>query len=309
MTRSEFLFHIVDKGLHPIQNYRRFKNVVKEDEFIYDENYPDDCRGEFFYDQEVMKKGNKMPIVVNIHGGGFVKGDKKHRYSLSSLYASKGYFVLNVNYRLSPKYKFPSGIVDCVNAVNYLEKVQEKYNLDLGKVAITGDSSGAYYATMVVAVANDKNLKDTLGCEESRVKIACLVGCCGPYDLVASIKLTKLPFDLVWDMGHCLMDDDNFQLKKDFSNISDYKFIKECSPINWVNEKWCPTFLVMASKDILCKGQGELLESKLIEAGVMVDTYKSKNLLDNHCFHLDMYKSVSRDCFDKIFAFMEKVLK
>jgi acetyl esterase/lipase len=304
MTRSEFLFHIIDKGLHPIQNYRRFKNIVKEAEFVYDENYPDDCTGEFYYDPELIKT-ETLPVVVNIHGGGFVKGDKKHRTSLCGVYANKGYFVLNINYRLSPKSKFPAGVQDAVKAINYLDTVKDKYNIDLGKVVVTGDSSGAYYATMLVAVTHDETLRTALKCDEVKIMPKCLVSCCGPYDLVSIITSIKLPFDLIWDMGHCLLDSDTFQLKKDFSNMEEYEHIKEISPINWVNEKWGPTLLVMASEDFFCKGQGELLEKKLQEIGVLVDTYKSKKLVDNHCFHLDMYKSVSRKCFNKIFDFLD----
>ncbi len=309
MTRSEFLFVAIDKALHGIQNYRKFKNVVKEDEVVYDDNFPADCTGEFFYDTEVMKKGEKMPVVLNIHGGGFVKGDKKHRFSLSSVYADKGYFVFNINYRLAPKYKFPAGIIDSINAFNYLVTVKDKYNLDLDKVTVTGDSAGAYYAAMIVAVANDEKLREALGCPEAKYKPACLVGCCGPYDLVASITLTKLPFNLVWDIGRCMFDDDNYKLTKDFSNVQEYKYINDMSPINFVNENWCPSFLVISKQDIFCKGQGELLEEKLKNVGVPVETFSSEKLLDNHCFHLDMYKGISKQCYEKIFAFMDKIIR
>jgi acetyl esterase/lipase len=307
MTRSEFLFHVIDKALHHIQNYRRFKNIIKEPEFVYDENNPDDCTAEFFYDTELMKT-KKLPVLINIHGGGFVKGDKKHRASVSGVYADKGFFVLNVNYRLSPKSRFPAGVQDCVKALNYLLTVKDKYNIDLDKVVLTGDSAGAYYATMLVAVAHDETLRNAIKCDEVKIKPACLLSCCGVYDLVASITLTKVPFNLVWDMGHCLLDNDTFKLKRDFSNMNEYEHIKDISPINWVNENWCPSFLVMSKQDVFCKGQGELLEQKLKDANVPVDTYKSEKFLDNHCFHLDMYKAISRECFEKIFAFLEKTL-
>lgn len=309
MTRSEFLFVVLDKLLHPIQNYQSYKGMVREADFAYDDNYAQDCRGEFYYAPETLTNGKKVPVILNIHGGGFVKGDKMHRRSLCKSYASHGYFVYNINYRLSPKYKNPSALHDCINAINYLTKIADKYNLDLDKVAVTGDSAGAYYATQLVAVANDEALRKALFCDKIDVKPACLVSFCGPYDLAASISLTKLPFDMVWDIGHCLLDDDTFTLKKDFSNMNDYKLIKEISPINWVNKNWCPCFLVMSEKDIFCGGQGELLEAKLKEAGVYVETYKAKKITDNHCFHLDLYKSISRDCFKHAFAFMDKLLK
>lgn len=309
MTRSEFLFGAIDILFHPAQNYRRYKNMVREPDFAYDEEYPKDCRGEFYYAPELLSSGKKLPVVLNIHGGGFVYGDKSHRRSLCKRFASHGYFVFNINYRLCPQYQNPSSIRDCAKALNYLEQVAEKYNLDLSKVCITGDSAGAYYATHTVAAASDDTLRQALGCEEIRVKPACLVSFCGVYDLEASITLTKLPFRLVWDMGRCLLDDDTFKLKKDFSNINEYKLLKYVSPLHWVNERWCPSMLVMSEKDMFCSGQGELLESKLKETGVKVSTFKSKKPSENHCFHMDMYKKISKDCFKQVFEFMDELLK
>lgn len=309
MTRSKFLFVAIDYLFHPIQNYKRYKGMIREKDFSYDEDYKDECRAEFYYCPETIKSGKKLPVVLNIHGGGFVAGDKMHRRSLCKRYASKGYFVYNINHRLGPKYKFPEGIRDCIKAFNYLKNFAEKYNLDLNKIAVTGDSAGAYYATLMVAVANNDELRESLGCEKMDYKPACLVSFCGPYDLIASITLTKLPFNLLWDMGQCLFDNENFKLEKDFSNIHEYELMREASPIEWVNENWCPAFLVMSEKDIFCKGQGELLEKKLKEAGVRVDTFKSKKIIDNHCFHLDMYKSISKECFKKAFQFMNSILK
>lgn len=307
MTRSELVFHVIDKALHPVQNYRRFKNIIKETDFVYDENYPEDCTCDIYYNPELIKT-KKLPIVVNIHGGGFVKGDKKHRTSISGLYASKGYFVLNINYRLSPKAKFPSGIQDSVSAINYLGTLKEKYNIDLDKIVVTGDSAGAYYATMLVAVTHDEDLRDKLNCAQVKYKPACLVSCCGPYDLVSLITTVKLPFDFFWDVGTCLLGSDKFQLEKDFSNIEDYELLKELDPVSRVNENWCPTLLVISEKDIFCRGQGEILENKLKETGILVETFKSKKFVDNHCFHLDMYKSISRRCYKTIFEFMDRVL-
>ena len=307
MTRSEFLFTAIDVLFHPAQNYRRYKGIVKEKEFAYDESRPDECNGEIYYDPALLGE-KKLPVVLNIHGGGFVKGDKKHRKSLCKRFAHHGYFTVNINYGLSPRRAFPVPLADCVNALNYLTVLAEKYNIDLDKVCVTGDSAGAYCATQLVSLANSEEQRAALNIPEFKVKPALLVSFCGPYDLIASIELTKLPFNLVWDIGRCYLGAD-FGLKKDFSNIKDYPYIKEICPSNFVNSNWCPSFLVMSKKDIFCKGQGEILAKLLIDAGVETETYSSTKFIDNHCFHMNMWTKPSKECFEKVFAFMDKHLK
>lgn len=308
MTRSEFLFAAIDVLFHPMQNYRRYPDIICEEEFVYDETYPNSCTAEFYYHKDLINGEKKMPVVLNIHGGGFVKGDKKHRKSLCKRFANHGYFTMNINYALSPGQTFPVALQNCMSALNYLVKAAEKYNIDLEKVCVTGDSAGAYYATQLVAMANDNEMRERIGAAECLVKPALLVSFCGPYDLLASLELTKLPFNLVWDIGRCYLGEE-FGLKKDFSNIKDFDFLKEICPTNYVNSNWCPSFLAMSKKDFFCKGQGEILEGKLKEAGVPVVTFSSLKFMDNHCFHMDMYKKVSKECFKKAFEFMDSHLK
>ncbi len=308
MTVSQFLFAGIDVLFHIPQNYRRYPNITKEKDFAYDPSFPKECRAEFYYDPTLLAEKKKLPVVVNIHGGGFVKGDKRHRSSLSKRFASHGYFTMNVNHRLSPQESFPIGIHDIINALNYLKSVEEKYNLDLTKVCITGDSSGGYYATQIVSVANDEEQRKKLNLPEVLVKPALLVSFCGPYDLIAALSMTKLPSGLVWDIGNCLLGSD-FGLSKDFSNAEKYSHLKELSPTNFVNSNWCPAFLVMSQKDLFCAGHGEILAEALKEKGVEVKTFSSTKLIDNHCFHMNMFTKVSKDCFRQVFEFMDSHLK
>ncbi|MFA6867098.1 MAG: alpha/beta hydrolase fold domain-containing protein [Clostridia bacterium] len=309
MTRSEFLFVAIDVIFHPAQNYRRYKDIKVSEDFCYDNNFPKECLAEYYYDPKLLETGKKMPVIVNFHGGGFVAGDKKHRVSLCKRYASHGYFVVNANYRLAPKYSFPALAQDAVKAVNYLENTAKSYNIDLDKVVVTGDSSGAYLASEYTAIACNEDLCKKLECDKVKIKPALLLSWCGVYDFEKSITLTKLPFNMVWDIGRCEIDNDGFHLNKDFSNMKDFPLLKEASPINWINKDWCTSYLVMSKKDVFCKGQGELLAEKLNELGIKTQVFHSTKVTDNHCFHMDMYKSISKKVFKEVFEFMEDYFK
>ncbi|MDD4316684.1 MAG: alpha/beta hydrolase [Clostridia bacterium] len=302
MTKSEILFKSIDYILHFPQNYKQYPEVSIEKDIVYDENYPYIAKGDAYYDKKFEKDG-KYPVILNIHGGGYVAGDKRHRKSLCSRFADQGWFVYNINYRLSPQYPFPSAVIDCMNALNFLKTLAEKYDIDLDRVVVTGDSSGGYLASYLVAASTKEDLREQLGIPAPVVSIAGLASFSGPYDVMVALR-TQLPFGLIRDIGDCFL---GMKLKKDFSNLEEYPYINEIGVISHVNSDWCPTFLSYAEQDILCKGQGELLEQKLKEAGVPVWSHKSTKALDNHCYHLDMYKSVSKECFAEAGKFLEVI--
>lgn len=101
--------------------------------------------------------GNRgpWPIVVNIHGGGWIAGDKA-LYGFSDSVASglvaAGWAVASINYRLAPTYQFPAQIEDAKCAVRFLRANASTYNLDPNHFLTMGESAGAHLG-MLVAVA------------------------------------------------------------------------------------------------------------------------------------------------------------
>ena len=309
MTRSEILFQFIDTAWHPWQNYRLYKNVTMKKDIVYDDSRADVCKGDVLYRQDLLDSGKKLPVIVYYHGGGFVRGDKKHRHSFCKMYADHGYFVFNVNYGLGPKTNFPKSSVDCVNAVNYLKKLAEEYPIDLDRVCVTGDSAGGYCAAHVTALSRDEDLRKKLGAPEFIVTPAMFVGGCGMYDPPKSVSELNLPFHYVWDIGRCFLGStEEFALKKDCSNMNDYKYINEIAPARYVNEKWPPSFLIISTNDFFCPNQGEYLKEKLESANVDVDAFFGLTKNDGHCFHLDMFRKSSKLCIPKMLAFMDKYL-
>ena len=99
------------------------------------------------------------PAIVFIHGGGWVKGDKRSGpfldYALQ--YATKGYVCVTVNYRLVPA-KLPC-IEDVKCAVRWLRAHAKKYNIDPNRIGAYGNSAGAHLATMLGVSHTDKRLE------------------------------------------------------------------------------------------------------------------------------------------------------
>ncbi len=99
------------------------------------------------------------PAIVVIHGGGFVRGDKRSEQflDLALTYANKGYVCVTVNYRLDAT-KLPC-IEDVKCAVRWLRAHAEEYNIDPNRIGAYGNSAGAHLATMLGVSHTEERLE------------------------------------------------------------------------------------------------------------------------------------------------------
>jgi acetyl esterase/lipase len=89
------------------------------------------------------------PVVVLIHGGAYVGGDKRDLSGAAQEFASRGYVCFSIDYRLlglNPPEGSMAGVVDAQKAVRWVRYHAEKYGIDPGKVAALGHSAGAFIA-------------------------------------------------------------------------------------------------------------------------------------------------------------------
>lgn len=84
-----------------------------------------------------------LPVIINVHGGGFVYGDKDlYQYYCMGL-AGHGFAVVNFTYRLAPEFKFPSALEDTSLVFGWVLENTEKYGFDVNNIFAVGDSAGA----------------------------------------------------------------------------------------------------------------------------------------------------------------------
>jgi len=90
-----------------------------------------------------------FPVVVFIHGGAFLMGDKSMEASNAAVMVSKGYAAVSINYRLSGEAKFPAQIQDCKTAIRFLRANASKYKLNPDKIASWGASAGGNLSALL----------------------------------------------------------------------------------------------------------------------------------------------------------------
>lgn len=104
------------------------------------------------------KRENKLlPLLVFFHGGGFMIGDLDTHDEVCRVLCQHGQFnVLSVAYRLAPEHPAPSGVEDCLNALQWAHEHAADLNVDPTKIAVGGDSAGGNLSAVVSQLAADK---------------------------------------------------------------------------------------------------------------------------------------------------------
>lgn len=90
------------------------------------------------------------PLVIFVHGGGWVMGDKNRLNStIARQFVNEGYAVASVNYRLAPTDTYPAQVEDVKAAVRWLRANAETYTLDPDRFAAWGSSAGGHLVSML----------------------------------------------------------------------------------------------------------------------------------------------------------------
>jgi acetyl esterase len=97
-------------------------------------------------DISVPKGAGGCPVLLYLHGGGWVAGSPKSHQKLGMQFAENGYLTINLDYRLAPEHPFPAGLDDCLFATQWALDNAAKYGGDASRMVIGGDSAGGNLA-------------------------------------------------------------------------------------------------------------------------------------------------------------------
>ena len=84
-----------------------------------------------------------LPIILMVHGGGFIAGDKSEMQGAAEHYAELGYAVISPNYRLAPDFTYPTAHADVFCALAWTLSHANDYHLDPNNLVLMGESAGA----------------------------------------------------------------------------------------------------------------------------------------------------------------------
>ncbi len=294
------IFNVDNWAKFPFIDLRgKFPQVNDEYDIVFSDSNDTVCRADLHY---LKNQTGKMPVLLNIHGGGWIIGDKSNSTSYCLPIANAGFFVMNINYgmpekdvpalfeKVDPKknhkaeYVWPYPIQTHFLAMKWLEENAEKYNLDLSKVFVSGDSAGSHMTGVVAACFCDDNYANALGVVKPSFQPKGYIMNCGLYRL--SIY-EPIP------IGRVMM-----QKFTGYDNVKECPLYKEINPIPYINKKANNVLVVKGQWDIMTIFQSDWMVKRLKKEGVPHEFYVGRGfpLATFHDFMFLNFTKHSKDC-------------
>ncbi len=128
-----------------------------------------------------LPRDGKAPVLVQVPGGAWALGWRRPQaYPLMSHLADRGWIIVALNYRVSPRNRWPDHIVDVKRALAWVKENIADYGGDPNFVAITGESAGGHLAALTALTAGDPQWQP--GFDHIDTSVAAAVPIYGRYD-------------------------------------------------------------------------------------------------------------------------------
>jgi len=168
----------------------RWRNTLD----VYQPKRTSPAAGEHVAEGEAPAASVPRPAIVEIHGGGWILGDKNQQgVPLLHHMVKNGWVGFNTNYRLAPRAKFPEQLIDCKRAIAWIRRNADDLGVDPDFIAVTGGSAGGYLTAMMALTANDPEFQP--GFEDDDTSVQAAVPFYGVYDLADANGAMAKGFD------------------------------------------------------------------------------------------------------------------
>lgn len=124
--------------------------------------------------EPIVDKGMELPVIVNIHGGGLIDGNKKFSVGFCRQLAKRGYLVFSLEYRLIPDVRVYEQFDDVCAGMDCVGRKLVDFDVDLTRIYLVAESAGAYLATYVAAMKKSKVLQKAIGYAPSNMRFKAL---------------------------------------------------------------------------------------------------------------------------------------
>jgi acetyl esterase/lipase len=207
---------------------------------VRDIDYVGDGQARHRLDVYRPREGGKtgLPVIVQIHGGGWVIGRKDDQgLPLMTHLAARDWVCVAPNYPLSPKATWPDHLVALKRALVWTREHAEEFGGDPSFIAVTGGSAGGHLAAMLALTQNEPRFQP--GFEDADTSVQACVPFYGAYDL-ANVLDTR--------SGRNRAD---YFLNKMVFKSSDPAVARDATPLLHVHDDAPPFFVIHGTHDSL----------------------------------------------------------
>lgn len=176
---------------------------------------------------EVPVGEGPFPVVMAIHGGGFLFGDRTaFGADFIAHFTDLGYAYIAIEYRLPQEGgAHPEAIKDCMHNLHWLIDHADEYDFDTDLIVIQGSSAGSYLAMMLGLTAGLPDFQPDFGPYQGMTaQVQAVISSAGIYDWAAISTVHGGPY------------------------IGDYREDPSASPVNRAGDSACSSFLLLGGE-------------------------------------------------------------
>lgn len=237
----------------------------------------------------------KLPVIIDIHGGGWMYGDKNLNENYCLSLADRGYVVFNMSYRLVPDVTVNEQIQDVMQALKWISENMSQYPCDMENIMLTGDSAGGQLAVYAAVLLQSEELRNTFDVVDADMQLTALL-LTSPVSYMNGGDLFSVYTKTLWGSNY------KEKATADYMNLDqiiDYAQL-------------APTYLITSSGDSLAHSQtlkaAELLKEKGVDCRLAdYDKVDGKKLV--HVFSvLEPFDKAGSTAIDEAIAFYQEVM-
>ena len=272
------------------------ENVLEQVQVLRDQPYPSE-EGRSVYDLYLPKEARNAPLIVWVHGGAFIAGDKSGVENWGAMLASQGYAVAAVEYQIAPECRYPGQprqVGECIRSL----LARQDLPIDRQKVYLAGDSAGAHIAAQCALAMTNPDFAAATGLEPAMdpETLQGMVLCCGPYDVESFLdQEDPLIRFFVSRIGWAMLGTKNWK---------DNPLVPTLNVADWVTPDFPRSFITNGNTGSF-ESQGKELAAALEERGVEVSTlFFGPEEPTGHEYQYDLADPCGQRCWQAVLAFL-----
>ena len=249
-----------------------------------------------------LAEGERVPVLVWLHGGGFVGGDKEQMLEFATyVTAQTGLAVLCLNYDLAPKAKYPSQLAQLNEAVQHIQSNSDLVEfIDTEQWFFGGDSAGAQIAGQYVLIQTNENYRHHLGYSASLTpsKLKGFIAYCGPLamNLLANRQSNHPAIKFFYNtVSRSVIGNRQWSQSPELS---------EASLANHVNAQFPSSFVTDGNK-FTFDDHGKYFVKRLVELGVAVEHLFIETEELVHEYQFEYQTAAAQRCLAETIAFIK----
>lgn len=238
-----------------------------------------------------------LPVVLWVHGGGWVLGDKADIADYAVQLAKQGYVVVSMNYALAPDMKYPIPVVQTNQALNYMKNHVSEYQGDPKNIFLAGNSAGAQIASQTAAVVTNPSLAKLMNITPSvqPEELRGVLLFCGPYNL-STVAETGFPLirTFLWSYTGV-------------KTFEDYPRLNEMSTVLQTTEAYPPAFITSGNDDPLTSQSIELAQVlKRLDVDTETLFFSNSSEKLGHDYQFDLKSEAGQQAIHSAVRFMQQ---